>query len=134
MDRADLEHHLAGPRARVCAICRLGAQHLDADLPKIVHFAVAKNPATACQDRLGHTFGLGRGINRGQCQGRDRAPAIGMGRRHLVAVGAPKPPAALDQHPVGSDLFQGDPGPVADHVGQQVGARVPDFIEHLLSD
>ena len=133
MCHADLEHHFAGPGAGVGAIGGFGAQNLDAHLPEIAQVLVAENPAAAGQDRLGHALGLGRGVDGGERQGGDRAPAVGIGRRHLVAAGAPQPLAALDPHPIGADLFERDTGPVADHVGQQIGPWIADFIEHLFA-
>ncbi|MNQ75651.1 hypothetical protein D3C85_904550 [compost metagenome] len=49
-------------------------------------------------------------------------------RRWRQAAGAEQ------AHALRARLFQGHPGEVADHVGQQVGARVADLVEHLLAD
>ena len=115
------------------AVGILGADGFDAGLGEVGPATLGELAPHARQHRSADTARLGAGVDAADHEKAHRAEAVGTGDAHLRLVGGRQPARAAHFHAVGPHLRERDVGEVAHHVGQDVGARVADLVEHLLA-
>jgi hypothetical protein len=130
---ADLEHHLARRHAGLRAVGVLGADGFDAGLGEVGPAARSVVAPHARQHRRADASRLGAGVDAADHEQAHRSEAVGIGQAGLGLVSGRSAAGAFDLDAVRAHLRQRDSGEVAHHVGQDVGARVADLVEHLLA-
>ncbi len=131
----DLHHHFArrgGRGTGVGAVGLLGADAVDIHAGEIPQLDLKQLAAHLLHHRVGRSPTLPGGVDAADHEQRGAAHAGRIGGADLVGRGGRIAPGAADAHLVLPGLLQPDPGEIADHIGQQVGARIADLVQHLL--
>ena len=130
----DLHHHFAAVlAARLGAVGGFAAEDFHAGVAHRRHAQLFEQAVGLFQDRRRHHAALGRRFPAAHQEGGGDALAVRVGGGHFIGVGGWQAAGAAYPDPVFAVLGQGDAGEVADHVRENIGARVADFVEHLLA-
>ncbi len=134
MTHREFDHHFAAVMAlAVGAVGGLAAQQLDTHVAVRRPAALAEHFRGLVDDRITDPSRLVDGIDAGDQATGGAAETIGVRGADLVLSGRRQAFGAVHLHRVPALLQQFDLSEIAHHVGQQVCARVTDFIQHLFA-
>ena len=134
MPHGQLEDHLAGRRpAGLSAVGIFRADHLHAGFGVVTPASFAEHGARAGEDDLGQFARLPGGPAPAEHDGGGGPPSGSEGGADFVGAGGRPPAGAGDADAVPALPREVDRREIAGHVGQEVGARVADLVEHLLA-
>ena len=131
----DLHHHFTGGGGSgVRAVGGFRAQHLDIGLAQVGEAGLAEQAAHTGEDGLRDAFTFARCVDAADDEGGGDAVAIEPGGAAFVGGGGRHAARTGHAHAVRTDLLERHLREIADHVRQQVGARIADLVEQLLAD
>src|SRR5471032_2375870 len=125
-------HHFAAILTLgVGAVGGFAAEQFDIHLGIRRPAALAEQFRSLVDDRLADALGLGHRVDPGDQATGGATKTVRVGGADLVLIGGRQTFGAVQAHLVFALLLQFDLAEIADHIGQQVGARVADFIQQL---
>ena len=115
-------------------VLRFSADHLDTGFTEIGQTIEFEGAPRGGKNSLGELFSLLAGINTIETQQMPAAPLIAIGTAHFVGAGCRQTGCPSHRYQVVANLLKLHLRKVTDHIRQDIGLGITNFIDHLLSD